>query len=368
MPAGSTSIRRRNPPSTQDLLRLRSSVGRVFFFSFVQRIGGGDPSLGSEPSHSQKARQGAPDGFARDSPLGKPLLKAHLCRHLQSPQATVVPELPRRAVEHLPQSLDALFVESGVDAPGARGSGREGEKAAIVEGVDGVSDRLRATSQTQGDLRRREPARACQKYLASAHYESVFGAQSCFEALALVFRKRTYKDRRFHKDHYSSSHTTLSEDALGPSSSRSGRCSAGIVRPIEWAFGLRTRRCRRCWRGSRIRNLPYRTSGVPLRVWRREGTSRPRSSCLTSSSSFQARSSTITFRPPRHPITCQREPQRRTSWGESGVSPSSARCTCPRVGPAWRIWPLLRSGISGLSMMVKKSCLLGRRNLTRYER
>src|SRR5215204_5231115 len=214
MPAGSTSICRRNPPPTQDLLRLRSSVGRVFFFSFVQRIGGGDPSLGSEPSHSQKARQGAPDGFARDSPLGKPLLKAHLCRHLQSPQATVVPELPRRAVEHLPQSLDALFVESGVDAPGARGSGREGEKAAIVEGVDGVSDRLRATSQTQGDLRRREPARACQKYLASAHYESVFGAQSCFEALALVFRKRTYKDRRFHKDHYSSSHTTLSEDAL----------------------------------------------------------------------------------------------------------------------------------------------------------
>jgi membrane protease YdiL (CAAX protease family) len=35
------------------------------------------------------------------------------------------------------------------------------------------------------------------------------------EALALLFRKRTYEDWRFHEDHYSSSHTTFSEDALG---------------------------------------------------------------------------------------------------------------------------------------------------------
>src|SRR5215207_3829720 len=102
-----------------------------------------------------------------------------------------------------------------MDALGARGAGREGQKAAIVEGVDGVSDRLRAAFQTPGDLRRRESARACQKYLAAAHHESVFGAQPRLEALALVFRKRTYKYWRFHANHYSSSHTTLSVDALG---------------------------------------------------------------------------------------------------------------------------------------------------------
>src|SRR5687767_10485683 len=102
-----------------------------------------------------------------------------------------------------------------MDALGARGSRREGEKAAIVEGVDGVPDRLRSASQTPGDLRRGLSARACQKYLASAHHEGIFGAQPRLEALALLFRKRTYKDWRFHADHYSSSHTTFSEDALG---------------------------------------------------------------------------------------------------------------------------------------------------------
>ncbi len=39
-------------------------------------------------------------------------------------------------MEHLSESLGALFVESGMDALGARGSRHEGEKAAIVEGVD----------------------------------------------------------------------------------------------------------------------------------------------------------------------------------------------------------------------------------------
>ncbi len=44
--------------------------------------------------------------------------------------------------------------------------------------------------------------------------ESVFGAQPSFQSLALLFRKRTYEDRRFHESHYSSSHTTYPEDAL----------------------------------------------------------------------------------------------------------------------------------------------------------
>ena len=183
-------------------------------FSLVQGVGGGDPPLRPHPSNSEQPRQSRPDGFPGDPPSYESLLESDFGGYLQSPQARVVSELPRPAVEQLSESLGAPFVESGMDALGARGSRREGEKPALVEGVDGVPDRLRAASQTPGDLRRGLSARACQKYLASAHHEGIFGAQPRLEALALLSRKRTYKDGRLHGDHYSSSHTTLSEDAL----------------------------------------------------------------------------------------------------------------------------------------------------------
>jgi hypothetical protein len=102
-----------------------------------------------------------------------------------------------------------------MDALGARTTGREGVEPTLVEGMDGVPDRLRAASQTPGDLRRGLSARVRQKDLASAHHESIFGAQPRLEALALLLRKRTYKYWRFHAAHYSPSHTTSSEDALG---------------------------------------------------------------------------------------------------------------------------------------------------------
>src|SRR5215216_1611310 len=209
MPLCSTSIRPGNPPPKfRGCLGPLPSAGRAAFFSFVEGVGGGDPPFGSHPSHSEQPRQSRPDGLPGDPPPCKPLLESDLRRYLQSPQARVVAEFPRRAVEHLPQSLGALLVESGMDALGARGSRREGEKAAtIVEVVDGVPDRLRAASQTPGDLRRGLSAGACQKYLASAHHESVFRAQPRLEAFALLFRKRTYKDWSFHAAHYSSSHT-----------------------------------------------------------------------------------------------------------------------------------------------------------------
>src|SRR5215204_4630617 len=195
-------------------LAISIRAGRASFFSFVEGIGGGYPPLGPHPPHPQHSRQTGPDGLPGNLLIGEAPLGGGLRSHIQSPQARLVSELPRRAVEHLSQSLGALPVECVAGFLGARGAGRESEKAAIVEGVDGVPGCLRAASQTPGDLRRRESARACQKYLATAHHESVFGAQPRFEALALVFRKRTYKYWRFHANHYSSSHTTFSEEAL----------------------------------------------------------------------------------------------------------------------------------------------------------
>jgi hypothetical protein len=233
-------IRRRGSPSSAQLLKKVGNATRLHqhssrkptaqdsglasatsisqsrrLFSFVQQVGRGDPPLGPHPSHPEQPRKRCPDSLPGNPLSCEPLLKARLRRHLQGPQARVVSELPRGAVEHLPQSLGALFVESGVDALGARRSGRESVESALVEGVYSVPDRLRAASQAPGDLRGRKPAGARQDYLASAHHEGVFGAQSRFEGLALLFRKRTNEYRRFHADHYSSSHTTLSEDALG---------------------------------------------------------------------------------------------------------------------------------------------------------
>lgn len=57
--------------------------------------------------------------------------------------------------------------------------------------------------------------RTPKQYLGSAQDEGVFGAQPGFQSLALLLGKRTYEDWRFHEDHYSSSHTTYSEYALG---------------------------------------------------------------------------------------------------------------------------------------------------------
>jgi hypothetical protein len=60
----------------------------------------------------------------------------------------------------------------------------------LVEGVDGVPDRLGAASQTPGDLRRGLSARTRQKYLGSAHHGSVFGAQPRLVRLSRSFSER----------------------------------------------------------------------------------------------------------------------------------------------------------------------------------
>src|SRR5215211_37638 len=66
---------------------INRSLAKLAFFSFVEGVGGGDPPLGSHPSHSQKASQSGPDGLPGDSPLGESLFESGLGRHLQGPKA-----------------------------------------------------------------------------------------------------------------------------------------------------------------------------------------------------------------------------------------------------------------------------------------
>src|SRR5215208_4281106 len=214
-PPGSTSIRPKSRWPTEGRRRLSPSVGRAAFFSFVQGIWGGDPPLGPLPAYAQKTREGGADGLPRDPLFGETLLEGGLCCHLQSPQATLIPELPRRAVQHSPQPLGRVRVEGGVHALWSRGASDERIQALLVEGADGVANRLRGAPETLGYLGRRAAAGAGEQYLAARHHESLPGAQPAFEAFALLFRQFPDIYWRFHEKNYSPSHTTLSEYALG---------------------------------------------------------------------------------------------------------------------------------------------------------
>src|SRR5215208_3398186 len=87
-------------------LSISRSLAKLAFFSFVQGLGGGDPPLGPLPAYAQKKpREGGADGLPRDPLFGETLLEGGLGGHLQSQQAPLIPELPRRAVEHPPQPL-----------------------------------------------------------------------------------------------------------------------------------------------------------------------------------------------------------------------------------------------------------------------
>src|SRR5215213_4432852 len=213
------------------------SLAKLAFFSFVQGVCRGDPPLRPHPPHTKEAQQGGPDGLPGDTLRGESLLEGDIGDHLQSPKARLAPELPRRAVEHLPECLGALLVEGGVYPIWARRARGEGVQAPLVEGADGVPDRLRGAPEASGYLRGRLTAGAGQKDLAAAHHEGIFGAQSCFQTFALPFRRFPDKDWRFHADNYSPLHTTLSEDALTSLCNTAGLItpsrSTGGVQPME---------------------------------------------------------------------------------------------------------------------------------------
>src|ERR671911_111721 len=140
-------------------------------FSFVQGVGRCDPPLRPHPAYPQKAREGGAYGLPRDPPLGESRL------------------------------------EGRIHALGGRGAFDQSVQTLLVEGADGVSDRLRGAPEVLGYLGWREAAGARQKDLGSAHHESVFGAHPGLEAFALVFRQFPNKNWRFHGGNYSPSRT-----------------------------------------------------------------------------------------------------------------------------------------------------------------
>src|SRR5919107_5645495 len=92
-PSSSKPVAHRGSTSATLISRSR----RLFFFR-IAGFRGGDPSLGSLPTHPKKARQSSPDGLPGNPLLAQALLGTHPCCHLERPQASVPAELPRRAV------------------------------------------------------------------------------------------------------------------------------------------------------------------------------------------------------------------------------------------------------------------------------
>src|SRR5215207_2585482 len=82
-----------------------------------------------------------------------------------------------RAVEHPPQPLGRVRVEGGMHALWSRGASDERIQALLVEGADGVANRLGGAPETLGYLGRRAAAGAGEQYLAAAHHEGLPGAQ-----------------------------------------------------------------------------------------------------------------------------------------------------------------------------------------------
>src|SRR5688572_19791154 len=207
-PPCSTSIRLGSRWPTRGRRRPPPSADRAAFFSFVQGIWGGDPPLGPHPAYPQKAREGGAYGLPRDPPFGESRLEGRIGGHIQSPQATLIPELPRRAVEHPPQGFGALPVEGVPCSLRTRGFGLQSGEATPVELADGVARRLGAAPQRAGYPRGAFAPLAGEDDLGSAHDESVLGAQRGFQLLFFGVRKRTDEDRRSHGFHYSVSHET----------------------------------------------------------------------------------------------------------------------------------------------------------------
>src|SRR5215218_2065158 len=214
-PAPPTFVQKADGPQRVGVGCLHQSVASfASLFSFVQGVGGGDPPLGPLPAYAQKPREGGADGLPRDPLFGETFLEGRVGGHRKSPQATLIPELPRRAVEHPPQPLGRVRVEGGVDALWSRGASDERIQALLVERADGVASRLRGAPETLAYLGRRAAAGAGEQYLGSAHHEGISGEQPRLEAFALLFRQFPDKYWRFHERNYSTSHTTLSEYAL----------------------------------------------------------------------------------------------------------------------------------------------------------
>src|SRR5215213_5301033 len=200
MPADSTSTRPRNPPPrSRDWPRPLPSVDRAAFFSFIEGVGRGDPAFRPHPPDSQKARESSSDGLPRDRLFDEPLLEGNLCRHLQSPEATLTAELPRRVVQHLPQGLGPSGSEGPMNGVRMlRTWPKRLGKPLLVESVDGVAGGLRIAAQLVSYLVGVVASVAGEKDLATAQGEGIRRTQSRLQGLTLGVAEGRHKDWSFH--------------------------------------------------------------------------------------------------------------------------------------------------------------------------
>ena len=115
-------------------------------FSFLQWLRRGDPALGPHPHRTERRRDKvARIGWSRPRRARASIVlrRPHRGGHLQSPQAALAPEFPRRAVEHPPQSLGAFLLakaaytrlgpeKAGVRASRPRSSTRKARMAFLT--------------------------------------------------------------------------------------------------------------------------------------------------------------------------------------------------------------------------------------------
>src|SRR5829696_7913083 len=217
MPADSTNSRHRNPPPRcRDDSPPSSPAGRAASFSFILRVGRGDPALGSLPAHSEPG-QGSPDGLPAYPLGGQSFLEAHFSSHLQGPQAAVLAELSGLLVQQLPQGLAPLRIECPMNGMRTlRASLKRLRKAPFVEGVDGVASALGVAPEASGYLVGVLAPGTSQQDLTPTEDESIRGAQPRLQSFLLGVAQRTHKDWSFHNPEDKPSTTVSSGHALGP--------------------------------------------------------------------------------------------------------------------------------------------------------
>ncbi len=159
--ACSTSCRGRPVPAQAcrplRLVARRDPLTRVprrsrWLFSSVRRVGAADPGLGALPAHAQPCQR-RPHGLAADLLRRHPLGETHFGRQGQRPEAGVLPERARRAVQQFAQARRPGRVEGGVRRRRAGGATRQRGRGVPVERPDRVAHRLVAAAQAARDGR-----------------------------------------------------------------------------------------------------------------------------------------------------------------------------------------------------------------------
>ena len=93
---------------------------------------------------------------------------------------------------------DFRFIQERLDGFGARGTCEQAGFSVLIEGPDGIANRLTGTRQVLCDLGGWLSGRAGQQDLASSERESVCGTQTRFQGKALVGRDIANEKRWFH--------------------------------------------------------------------------------------------------------------------------------------------------------------------------